>query len=142
MPHSGKTQARKAAMQGMVTDLQGSDRRECLIWAASPAGCRISGNVDDLPDLLNISVRGVAQPMKGRVAARASGSLEITFVREDAPEPEPAAEEADTVLELDKVYKPEPTPAADAGASDDQLSDEEIVKIYMELEKSILARLG
>lgn len=141
MPEKTTAPSYKGAMRGAVMAMNGADRRECLIWDATPSGCRISGNVDGLPDLISIEVRGVDQPMKGRVASRAPGSVGVTFAWEDPVVPEPTADEtSDAPLELDTVHEQAAPPAADPAASSD-LSDEQIVEIYKQLEKSILERL-
>lgn len=158
MPNTIQTPPHKAAMRAVVTDMDGGDGRECLIWDATRSGCRISGDVDGLPDLVSVTVRGVAQPMKGRVVTRAQSNLGLEFVwsesdvetraEQDAPAQavvECDAEEvavAETVAEPVEAHEAEAAMAGEVKQPGHPPSDEEIVQIYRRLERSILARLG
>lgn len=144
MPLSTQAASAKPAMRAIVTDMKGGNRRECLVWDASPSGCRLSGNVDGLPDLISISVTGVAQPMRGRVVSRAAGSLAVTFAWSRAADPAPAPEEdtPEEAVELSNAVEPAETPILKPGQTADTLTDAEAIAIFLRLEKSLLARLG
>lgn len=109
MPASRQSPSHRAAMKAVVTNESGSDERECLISEATSGGCRLTGNVDGLPDVICIQVSGVAKPMKGRIVSRDPGSAAVSFSWSRAPQ---AVDREDAAAAIDPAGLAPPHPHA------------------------------